>query len=63
MAEMKLPVHNFCVTRFACLSKVEYETFHKVKWRAGKKELPLIYMEKNLSVPRPKKITSLRLFW
>ena len=35
--------------------KVEcsYETFHKPKWCKAKKQLPLIYMENFLSVPRP----------
>ena len=39
------------------LSKVEhsYEHFHKLKWHEARKQLPLIYMEKYLSLPRSKK--------
>lgn len=50
---------------FPCYPEVEhsYETFHKPKCHQAEKQLSFIYMKTMLSVPKPKKITSLRLFW
>lgn len=45
---------------FAPFLEVEcfYETLHKLKWEDTKKQLPLMYMEHILSVPRPQKYFS-----
>lgn len=32
-----------------------YETFSELKWYRAKKQLPIIYMENILLIPRPKK--------
>lgn len=44
-------------TNFPRYLKVErfYETFHEWKWRKAKKQSALTYLEKILSIPRPKK--------
>ena len=55
--------YNLCEIRHTHThSEVEqsYEIFHKPKWHKAKKQLSLIYMEKILSIPRPKKTTSFR---
>jgi len=38
--------------------QLSFETFHKPRKCKPKKQLPLIYMENLLSMPRPKKTTS-----
>lgn len=49
--------HFINSTGFLQYQKVEYfyETFNELEWHKAKKQSPLIYMEKFLNVPRPKK--------
>lgn len=49
--------HFINSTGFLQYQKVEYfyETFNELEWHKAKKQSLLIYMEKFLNVPRPKK--------
>lgn len=53
--------HLINSTGFLQYQKVEYfyETFNELEWHKAKKQSPLIYMEKFLNVPRPKKKSNL----